>query len=120
MFFRSLNSFISSGYLNPNKFRYWIKGILYKVLNKLPKVQDKYELRINDQLKAKIKIKENGPANRIIINMPCETENIHIDLAPALAFHINYINQFTSKFNELENVCIIFNLLYLNKNIFIL
>lgn len=120
MFFRSLNSFISSGYLNPNKFRHWIKGILYKVLNKLPKVQDKYELRINDQLKAKIKIKESGPANTIIINMPCETENIHIDLAPALAFHINYINQFTSKFNELKNVCIIFNLLYLNKNIFIL
>ncbi|XP_031370638.1 uncharacterized protein LOC102671149 [Apis dorsata] len=96
------NNIIDSGYLNPNKFRFWIQRILSKVLNKLPKVEDKYELIVNNQ-KIKIKIIESGPAYTIIINMPHETENIHIDLAPTLAFHINCINHFTSKFNELQN-----------------
>ncbi|XP_061937118.1 cyclic GMP-AMP synthase-like receptor isoform X2 [Apis cerana] len=99
---KSYKNIIKDGYLNPNKFRQWIQGILFKALNDFPKVKNEYELTV-DQLKAKIKIKQSGPACTLIINIPHIIENICIDLVPALAFHIKYINKFISKFDKLEN-----------------
>ncbi|XP_017763734.1 PREDICTED: uncharacterized protein LOC108553378 [Eufriesea mexicana] len=90
--------------VNPDIFRSWIESIIYKVLDKLPKFKNMSELKINDSplLIAHIKIRKSGPAFTVIFNIPHKTEDICIDLVPALTFHITAIRQFTSKFHILE------------------
>ena len=99
---RQFNKLIDNNFVNPNKFRYWIKGIIDKVMNKLQKDGDKYRLLINNSYTANIKKSESGPAITLIVNIPDKTEDINVDLAPSLPFDINVIQKYIPKFDELK------------------
>lgn len=115
LFSRQFNKLIDNNFVNPNKFRYWIKGIIDKVMNKLQKDRDKYRLLINNSYTANIKKSESGPAITLIVNIPDRTEDINVDLAPSLPFDINVIQKYIPKFDELKGVCVFITVFYLNK-----
>lgn len=115
MFSRQLNKLIYDNFVDPNTFRFWIKGIIDRVMNKLQKVKDRYILLINNSYTASIKKSESGPAITLIVNIPHKTEDIYIDLAPSLPFDINVIQRYISKFDELEMVCVFITVFYLYK-----
>ncbi|XP_068972243.1 cyclic GMP-AMP synthase-like receptor [Bombus flavifrons] len=99
---RQLNKLIYGNFVDPNTFRFWIKGIIDRVMNKLQKVKDRYRLLINNSYTANIKKSESGPAITLIVNIPNKTEDIYVDLAPSLPFDINVIQRYISNFDELE------------------
>lgn len=115
LFSRQLNKLICNNFVNPNTFRFWIKGIIDRVMTKLQKVGDRYRLLINNSYTADIKKSESGPAITLIVNIPHKTEDIHVDLAPTLPFDIGVIQRYIPKFYELEGVCVFITVLYLNK-----
>ncbi|CAK9803596.1 Cyclic GMP-AMP synthase-like receptor [Anthophora plagiata] len=100
---RSFEKLISHGNLNPNKFRHWIEGVIDKVIYELPKPNKLLIERGFNSYEVKIKVKKSGPAFTIILNLPCNTEEIHIDLAPALVFNTFMIEEYTTRFDELKN-----------------
>lgn len=115
LFSRQLNKLIYNNFVDPNAFRFWIKGIIDKVFNKLQKVEDRYRLLINNSYIVKIKKSESGPAITLIVNIPHKTEDICVDLAPSLPFDINIIPRYITKFDELGRVCVFITVFYLYK-----
>ncbi|XP_043586830.1 uncharacterized protein LOC122569612 [Bombus pyrosoma] len=101
---RQLNKLICNNFVNPNTFRFWIKGIIDRVMTKLQKVGNRYRLLINNSYTANITKSESGPAITLIVNIPHKTEDICVDLAPSLPFDINVIQRYIPKFYELT-VC---------------
>ncbi|XP_060832188.1 cyclic GMP-AMP synthase-like receptor isoform X1 [Bombus pascuorum] len=99
---RQLNKLISNNFVNPNTFRFWIKGIIDRVMNKLQNVGNRYRLLTNNLYKAYIKKSESGPAITLIVNIPYKTEDIHVDLAPSLPFDIYVIQRYIPEFDKLE------------------
>ncbi|XP_071877906.1 cGAS-like receptor 1 isoform X2 [Bombus fervidus] len=99
---RQLNKLIHNNFVNPNTFRFWIKGIIDRVMNKLQTVENRYRLLTNNFYRAYIRKSESGPAITLIVNIPYKTEDIHIDLAPSLPFDIYVIQRYIPKFYELE------------------
>ncbi|XP_017787783.1 PREDICTED: uncharacterized protein LOC108570434 [Habropoda laboriosa] len=73
---------------------------IHIVVMELP---DQNKLLMKDGYEVKIKVKKSGPAFTIILNIPHEIEDIHIDLAPALVFNVFMIQQFTTKFGILAD-----------------
>ncbi|CAK9828854.1 Cyclic GMP-AMP synthase-like receptor [Anthophora retusa] len=100
---RSFNKLISHGNLNPNKFRHWIEGVIDKVIYELPKPNKLLIERGFNSYEVKIKVKKSGPAFTIILNLPYNVEEIHIDLVPALVFNTCMIEKYTTRFDELKN-----------------
>ncbi|KAG5338142.1 CGAS synthase, partial [Acromyrmex charruanus] len=78
--YRQLDSLIDDqSYLNQQKFRTWIEGILSKVARA---TSGHNEILFNGYLP--IKIKKSGPAFTLVIPLPKRT--INIDVVPVLAF----------------------------------
>ncbi|KAG5307687.1 CGAS synthase, partial [Acromyrmex insinuator] len=78
--YRQLDSLIDDqSYLNQQKFRTWIEGILSKVART---TSGHNEISFNDYLP--IKIKKSGPAFTLVI--PLSERTINIDVVPVLAF----------------------------------
>ncbi|CAL7936082.1 unnamed protein product [Xylocopa violacea] len=101
---RLFNNLILNGFLDPNKFRSWIEGIIYRVVNELPMSGNKHKLFVsNGELSfyATLKIKKSGPAFTLMLNIL--NRNIDVDLVPTLKFNITAIRKFISNFNELQN-----------------
>ncbi|KAL6442149.1 hypothetical protein ACFW04_002446 [Cataglyphis niger] len=77
---RELNSFIDNkSYLNQDKFRFWMEGILSKVANKTSQSN-----RIVLSNYISIMIKKTGPA--FTLSFEVSGKSIDIDLVPVLAF----------------------------------
>lgn len=107
--FSSFQRLISNGCVDQNKFREWFEGIITKVINILPIHLNGHELtEINDDSFSNvyIKMRKSGPAFTLLSNIPYETEDIHIDLAPALSFDISVIQEYTTNFQYLQEVFI--------------
>ncbi|XP_076763857.1 cGAS-like receptor 1 [Xylocopa sonorina] len=86
---RVFSTLISNGFLDPNKFRSWFEGILYKVYNKLPMFGNKHILNVSCNklcFHAALNIKKSGPAFTLMINILKKNKNIDVDLVPTLKF----------------------------------
>nr|XP_034191383.1 uncharacterized protein LOC117609317 isoform X1 [Osmia lignaria] len=102
---RLLRTFMYNGFLNPDKFRQWVEGIISKVISELPRVGDKHCLEVKNvsaNFTTRIKVKKSGPAFTLMLNIPQENDEIHIDLVPALAFNIHLLNGYFKKLTELH------------------
>lgn len=107
LLFRLLKTFVYNGFLNPDKFRQWVEGIISKVINELPRVGDKHCLEVKNvsaNFTTKIKVKKSGPAFTLMLNIPQENDEVHVDLVPALAFNISLLNGYLKKLTELHGV----------------
>ncbi|KZC12748.1 hypothetical protein WN55_05349, partial [Dufourea novaeangliae] len=101
---RILKKLMVDDYLDPDKFRQWIEGVLSKVITDLPKVQDKYQLVTQTNFNTfMVKIKKSGPAFTLTVTISPTNEDISIDLVPALAFKKYEIHGSTLKLHEVKN-----------------
>ncbi|XP_076248421.1 cGAS-like receptor 1 [Calliopsis andreniformis] len=100
---RLLHSLLINNYLNPDKFRSWIEGILSKIMSELPKNGNWHVLISKNEFGTSriCRIKKSGPAFTVMLNIPNE-EEICIDLAPALAFRQFNIIGSTAKINTID------------------
>ncbi|XP_054012812.1 cyclic GMP-AMP synthase-like receptor [Hylaeus anthracinus] len=101
---KSFQKLISQECLDPDNVRQWIEGILSKVFQTLPKNGNKYTLQMQnrDGTTRKFKIKKSGPAFTLILSISEESEDIHIDLAPALVFQKYNIHGSSVRMNEIQ------------------
>ncbi|XP_015183496.1 PREDICTED: uncharacterized protein LOC107070106 isoform X2 [Polistes dominula] len=82
---RSLRKLLDENmYLHQGKFHNWMESILIKAIQTLPKRENKYILKLNDN-EYIITIKKSGPAFTFTI-LFSDNENIDIDLVPVLEF----------------------------------
>lgn len=101
-----LQNLIRDDFLDPDRVRQWVEGILSKVVSDLPKCQNKYELVVQNEYGTFIRftIRKSGPAFTIMLNVPSDNEAIHVDFAPALAFSIYSIHGSSANLNAVLKV----------------
>lgn len=92
---KTLLSFMTENYINPDKFRQWFESILSKVVrNEFPLIVNKW---------CSFRIKKSGPAFTLMLNINEQIWNMDVDIVPALLFKNDVFDGSTIEMDKLQN-----------------